>query len=95
LRDEDFDTVVNDIDDDNNLYEMLKEAKFYCIQPLCNQIEQKLLLNKNSLSEPYYGAAIVPLVTSKADLSKILLSTDKPIIRLLINRHNNKYSYTG
>ncbi len=68
---------------------------FVGLQPLCNQIEQKIILNKNNYNEPYYGSAIVPLVTSKADLSKILLSTDKPVIRLLINRHNNKYSYTG
>ncbi|CAF1147000.1 unnamed protein product, partial [Brachionus calyciflorus] len=28
-------------------------------------------------------------------LHRILNSTEKPCIRLLINRHNNKYSYTN
>ncbi len=30
-------------------------------------------------------------------LSKALIAsnTEKPIVKLLINRHNNKYSYTG
>lgn len=80
------------------LFEILKEAKFYCIQPLVAMLEQKIMLNKAAASacEPYYGPSIVSMITSKNDLARILNSTvDKPCIRLLINRHNNKYSYTN
>lgn len=79
------------------LFEMLKEAKFYCMQPLVAMLEQKIMLNKAaaSASEPYFGPSIVSMITSKHDLTRILNSTDKPCIRLLINRHNNKYSYTN
>lgn len=78
------------------LFEILKEAKFYCMQPLVAMIEQKIMLSKaQSASEPYFGPSVVSMITSKNDLNKILNSTDKPCIRLLINRHNNKYSYTN
>jgi len=39
-------------------------------------------------------ACRVPLVTSARE-EQILISTSaKPVVKLLINRHNNKYSYT-
>lgn len=74
LRDEDC--LLNDLSD-TELYELLKEAKFYCIQPLINQIENKIITSKNSTNEPYYGSAVVSMVTSKNELNKILLSTEK------------------
>lgn len=98
LRDEDSQYANLALDDKSEieLYEILKEAKFYCIQSLITFIEQKILSNKSLNSpEPYYGASVVSMITSKNDLIKILSSTDKPCIRLLINRHNNKYSYTN
>lgn len=70
---------------DFDLYELLKEAKFYCIAPLVNLIEQKLkliqhltiVLNQSNSNEIYFGSSIVSMVTSKTDLHKILNSTDK------------------
>lgn len=70
---------------DLDLYELLKEAKFYCITPLVSLIEQKLkliqqltiMVNQSNSSEPYFGPSIVSMVTSKSDLHKILNSTDK------------------
>lgn len=70
---------------DFDLYELLKEAKFYCIQPLINLIEQKLkfiqqlsiMMSQSNSSEPYFGSSIVSMITSKNDLHKILNSTDK------------------
>jgi BTB/POZ domain-containing adapter for CUL3-mediated RhoA degradation protein len=95
LRDEDLNINFDD-KSEFEMYEILKEVKFYCIQPLITLIEQKILSIKSaSQMEPYYGGSIVSMVTSKNDLIKILNSTDKPCIRLLINRHNNKYSYTN
>lgn len=95
LRDEDLNINLDD-KSEYELYDLLKEVKFYCIQPLINLIEQKILSIKSlSQLEPYYGSSVVSMITSKNDLIKILNSTDKPCIRLLINRHNNKYSYTN
>ena len=38
----------------------------------------------------------VPLITSqKEELALINANNMKPVVKLLINRHNNKYSYTG
>ena len=45
---------------------MLKESKFYCIQPLISQIENKLLINKNNINEPYY-------VTTKRERERVRL----------------------
>ena len=37
----------------------------------------------------------VPLITSFREESSLIGSTSKPVVKLLINRHNNKYSYTA
>lgn len=98
LRDEDAQVLTLYLEgkDESELYDLLREAKFYCIQSIINAIESKILSNKAAAaSEPYYGSSIVSMVTSKTDLNKILNSSEKPFIRLLINRHNNKYSYTN
>ena len=94
LRDEDC--LLNDLSD-NDLQELVKEAKFYCIQPLIIQIENKLFINKNSMIEPYYGSAVVSMVTSKNELNRILSSTEKVIYSkfyLIINFKHlfSKYS---
>lgn len=80
LRDEDTQGVLLNLDDksDLELYEILKEAKFYCVQSLVSLVEQKILNNKQmSTPEPYYGSSVVSMITSKIDLIKILTSTDK------------------
>ena len=81
LRDEDAQGVSLYINDknENELYEILKEAKFYCIQPFVLLLEQKILSNKTNTPEPYLGSSIVSMITSKNDLSRILSSTDKVI----------------
>ena len=80
LRDEDTQGVLLNLDDksDLELYEILKEAKFYCVQSLASLVEQKILSNKQmSTPEPYFGSSVVSMITSKIDLIKILTSTDK------------------
>lgn len=37
----------------------------------------------------------VPLITSQKEEQLLINSTSKPVVKLLINRHNNKYSYTS
>ena len=81
LRDEDTQGLLMNLDKSEiELYEILKEAKFYCIQSLVNLIEQKVLSNKQmNNAEPYFGSSVVSMITSKIDLIKILTSTDKVI----------------
>ena len=89
LRDEDAQGVALYLNDKSELelHEVLKEAKFYCIQPFVVLVEQKILSNKqNAPQEPFLGSSIVSMITSKNDLNRILTSTDKVIrnIRLYI-----------
>lgn len=82
------------------LFEILKEAKFYCMQPLVAMIEQKIMLNKaQSAVEPYFGPSVVSMITSKNDLIKILNSTDKvvsifllPLFKFILNKHCRTFS---
>merc|ERR1719376_2019810 len=38
----------------------------------------------------------VPLITSQREEQALITANNmKPVVKLLINRHNNKYSYTG
>lgn len=36
----------------------------------------------------------VPLITSASEENYLISNSTKPVVKLLINRHNNKYSYT-
>ncbi|VDM98463.1 unnamed protein product [Thelazia callipaeda] len=67
--------------------EILAEAKYFLIQKLVQQCQKWLEVMTQENVEPD-GICKVPLVNLKADCDRI------PVIKLLINRHNNKYSYT-
>lgn len=71
--------------------ELLAEAKYYCIAELASACEQALVKMERD-QEPICK---VPLITSQKEEQLLLNSTTKPIVKLLINRHNNKYSYTS
>ncbi|XP_043273437.1 BTB/POZ domain-containing adapter for CUL3-mediated RhoA degradation protein 3 [Venturia canescens] len=71
--------------------ELLAEAKYYCIAELIKSCEQALL-RKEREAEPICKVA---LITSQREEQLLLADTTKPVVKLLINRHNNKYSYTG
>lgn len=71
--------------------ELLAEAKYYCISELASACEQALL-KKQREAEPICR---VPLITSQKEEQLLISSTTKPVVKLLINRHNNKYSYTS
>lgn len=36
----------------------------------------------------------VPLITSQKEELYLINTATKPVVKLLVNRHNNKYSYT-
>ena len=36
----------------------------------------------------------IPLITSSREEQQLISQSTKPVVKLLINRHNNKYSYT-
>lgn len=70
--------------------ELLAEAKYYCISELIQSCEHTLLY-KDRETEPICR---VPLIASQKEEQLLISSTNKPVVKLLINRHNNKYSYT-
>ncbi|KAK6184226.1 hypothetical protein SNE40_002073 [Patella caerulea] len=72
------------------LMELLQEAKYYLVSDLVTQIETALK-NREEL-EPICK---VPLITSSREEQQLVSSTFKPVVKLICNRHNNKYSYTS
>ncbi|XP_059612033.1 BTB/POZ domain-containing adapter for CUL3-mediated RhoA degradation protein 3 [Phlebotomus argentipes] len=71
--------------------ELLAEAKYYCISELAESCE-RALPKKERETEPICR---VPLITSQKEEQMLISSSIKPVVKLLINRHNNKYSYTN
>lgn len=69
--------------------ELLAEAKYYCLTELAESCERAL---QKKEPEPICR---VPLITSYKEEVLLIGSCTKPIVKLLINRHNNKYSYTN
>ena len=86
------DGVVVLPDSKREVAELLTEAKYYLIQELIDFCENVL----SRWREVSNTEAIcrVPLITSLREESLLISSTTKPVVKLLINRHNNKYSYT-
>lgn len=72
------------------LLELQQEAKYYLVQDLCSMIEQALKVRDEL--EPICK---VPLITSSREEQQLIASTSKPVVKLICNRHNNKYSYTS
>merc|ERR1719239_509480 len=77
------------------LMELQAEAKYYCVDELVLGTEQSLgkLGVEGSDVVPICR---VPLITSPREEQALITANNmKPVVKLLINRHNNKYSYTG
>lgn len=93
-----FGTVLNYLRDGNavlptnlqEVEELFTEAKFYCIIGLSNLCEKVLEVGNNELQP----ICQVPFITSEEERHKFIKNASKPVVELLINRHNNKYSYT-
>ena len=79
--------------------ELQAEAKYFCIEELSNACDTSL--SKMGWGEGGWGGDIVPicrvpLITSQKEEQALINANNmKPVVKLLINRHNNKYSYTG
>ncbi|OQR74166.1 TNF-alpha induced protein B12-like [Tropilaelaps mercedesae] len=76
-------------DSQREIAELYGEAKYYLIQGLMETCEAAL--RKQPVVE---AICRVPLITSDRECQQLIQATPKPVVKLLINRHNNKYSYT-
>lgn len=72
------------------LAELLAEAKYYCIEELAESCERAM---ENKRKENH-SVCMVPLITSTKEENMLISSSTMPVVKLSINRHNNKYSYT-
>uniref|UniRef100_UPI00398ED176 BTB/POZ domain-containing adapter for CUL3-mediated RhoA degradation protein 1-like n=1 Tax=Pristiophorus japonicus TaxID=55135 RepID=UPI00398ED176 len=94
-----FGTLLNYLRDDSvplpesvrETEELLLEAKYYLVQGLVEDC-QLALKRKN---ESFEIECRIPMITSLKEEQKIITSSTKPVVKLLHNRSNNKYSYTS
>ncbi|XP_063812109.1 BTB/POZ domain-containing adapter for CUL3-mediated RhoA degradation protein 2 isoform X2 [Pseudophryne corroboree] len=75
----------------HEIKELMAEAKYYLIQGLVEKC-QTALQDKN---ESYEAVCNIPIITSPKEEEKLIESSAKPVVKLLYNRSNNKYSYTS
>lgn len=69
--------------------ELLAEAKYYLIQGLVELCQSSLQDNKEQ------ALCVIPVVTSVKEEERLIQACAKPVVKLLYNRSNNKYSYTS
>lgn len=72
------------------LLELLNEARYYRLTELvllCHTTLQK--------ERPEQPLCAMPLVTSRKEEERVISSSTKPVVKLVYNRSNNKYSYTS
>ncbi|XP_030600395.1 LOW QUALITY PROTEIN: BTB/POZ domain-containing adapter for CUL3-mediated RhoA degradation protein 2 [Archocentrus centrarchus] len=69
--------------------ELLVEAKYFLVQGLVELCENSLQGNEE---EPL---CVIPVVTSIKEEERLIQSSTKPVVKLVYNRSNNKYSYTS
>uniref|UniRef100_A0A2M4ATR3 Putative btb/poz domain-containing adapter for cul3-mediated rhoa degradation protein 3 n=1 Tax=Anopheles triannulatus TaxID=58253 RepID=A0A2M4ATR3_9DIPT len=97
-----FGTILNFLRDGSvalpgttkGIAELLAESKYYCIEELVEACE-KLLAKRERESRESEPICRVPLITSQKEEQYLISTATKPVVKLLINRHNNKYSYTN
>ncbi|CAK8694546.1 BTB/POZ domain-containing adapter for CUL3-mediated RhoA degradation protein 3-like [Clavelina lepadiformis] len=71
--------------------ELLAEAKYYLIQGLVTQCETALE-KKAAEADPICR---VPIITSHKEEQDLVKKCNRPIVKFMYNRGNNKYSYTN
>lgn len=94
-----FGTILNYLRDDTivlpqnrqEIKELMAEAKYYLIQGLVNMCQSALQDKKDS----YQPVCNIPIITSLKEEERLIESSTRPVVKLLYNRSNNKYSYTS
>ncbi|XP_006013738.1 BTB/POZ domain-containing adapter for CUL3-mediated RhoA degradation protein 1 [Latimeria chalumnae] len=94
-----FGTILNYLRDgavplpegQRELEEILAEARYFLIQGLLEDCQLAL----QQKSEGYDPVCRIPMITSPKEEQKIITACSKPVVKLLHNRSNNKYSYTS
>ncbi|XP_045117548.1 BTB/POZ domain-containing adapter for CUL3-mediated RhoA degradation protein 3-like isoform X1 [Portunus trituberculatus] len=94
-----FGTILNYLRDEwipipenqRELQELLAEARYYCMSDLV-EVCEGAVRQREPEKDP---VCRVPLITSQREEQMLIQSTSKPVVKLLVNRHNNKYSYTS
>uniref|UniRef100_A0A8D0BZM0 BTB/POZ domain-containing adapter for CUL3-mediated RhoA degradation protein 2 n=1 Tax=Salvator merianae TaxID=96440 RepID=A0A8D0BZM0_SALMN len=94
-----FGTILNYLRDNTvalpknrqEIKELMAEAKYYLIQDLVDLCQAALQDKKDS----YKPICNIPVITSPKEEERLIESAMKPVVKLLYNRSNNKYSYTS
>uniref|UniRef100_A0A7N4NW83 BTB/POZ domain-containing adapter for CUL3-mediated RhoA degradation protein 2 n=1 Tax=Sarcophilus harrisii TaxID=9305 RepID=A0A7N4NW83_SARHA len=94
-----FGTILNYLRDDTitlpqnrqEVKELMAEAKYYLIQGLVDMCQAALQDKKES----YQPVCNIPIITSPKEEERLIEASTKPVVKLLYNRSNNKYSYTS
>ncbi|KAI4886489.1 hypothetical protein NFI96_024857 [Prochilodus magdalenae] len=71
------------------IMELLAEAKYYQIQGLIDLCQHALQDNQQK------ALCVIPIITSPKEEERLLQGCTRPVVKLLYNRGNNKYSYTS
>ncbi|KAK0417490.1 hypothetical protein QR680_013041 [Steinernema hermaphroditum] len=75
--------------------EILAEAKYYLLQELIALCEEWIqAFSRANDDMALLSMRRVPTVSTRKEAEQVIAATKKPLIKLLLNRHNNKYSYT-
>ncbi|TRY93903.1 hypothetical protein DNTS_013079 [Danionella cerebrum] len=71
------------------IMELLAEAKYYQIQGLIDFCQRSL----QDIEEK--ALCVIPVITSPKEEERLIQGCVRPVVKLLYNRGNNKYSYTS
>ncbi len=93
-----FGTILNYLRDGHvpipeavtDIEELHAEAKYYLVSGLVDKCNTALKRKKDE----YNPVCRIPVITSQKEAQLLISTSHKPIVKLLYNRQNNKYSYT-
>lgn len=85
------DGVIPLPEDKTELKDLYTEAKYFCLRELSAGIEEEL----KKKGDDVVPRCRVTLVTNPNEERMLIAKTEKPVIKLICSRSNNKYSYTS
>ncbi|CAB3402788.1 unnamed protein product [Caenorhabditis bovis] len=71
------------------------EAIFFLVQGLQSECEEWIQQQTLKAAHRDDSVCSIMTVTSKEEADRVIATSNKPTIKLLLNRHNNKFSYTA